>query len=100
MPDYTNQGSGEATDAHAVNCHKLALSEPYHGNNYSIIFKRKTSLSKVYYIITKMELTKLSDDNLTFDYYYSITKNNQITIGVGMNHNALQMVSTTNAQTI
>ena len=95
MPDYPSividpQGSGEAEDA---DCSKLVLNEPYHGSNYSVVFKRNSSTDNLYYVIAKMEVQKLSDDTLTFNYYYSIRKGNRLVMVAGMNNKALQMVS-------
>ena len=92
------QSSGDAEDVYIAECSKLVLNEPYHGNNYSIVFKRKTSLNYLYHVITKMELAKLSNDTVTFNFYYSIKKGNQIIMVVGMNNKALQMVSSKNVQ--
>ena len=98
MPDYPRiiidpQGSGEAEVVYIADCSKLVLKEPYYGSNYSIVFKHKTSLNTLYHVIAKMELAKLNDDTLTFNYYYSIKKGNQIIMVAGMNNKALQMVS-------
>ena len=92
------QSSSDAEDVYIAECSKLVLNEPYHGNNYSIVFKRKTSLNYLYHVITKMELAKLSNDTVTFNFYYSIKKGNQIIMVVGMNNKALQMVSSKNVQ--
>ena len=40
-----------------------------------------------------MELAKLDDDTITFNYYHSIKKGKKITMVVGMNMKALFMVS-------
>ena len=87
------QGSGDVEDVYIAECSKLILNEPYHGNNFSVVFKRKTSLNTLYHVITKMELAKLSDDTVTFNFYYSIKKGTQIIMVVGMNNKALKMVS-------
>ena len=87
------QGSGEAEDVHTADCSKLVLNESYHGDNYSVTFKHGTSLNTLYYVITKMELAKLNDNTLTFNYYYSIKKGKKIIMVVGMNIEALNMVS-------
>ena len=93
------QSSSDAEDVYIAECSKLVLNEPYHGNNYSIVFKRKTSLNYLYHVITKMELAKLSNDStVTFNFYYSIKKGNQIIMVAEMNNKALQMVSSKNVQ--
>lgn len=102
MPDYpssiidpqgSGMGSGEAEDVYALDCFKLVLSESYHGSNYSVTFKRKSSLNTLYRVITQMELAKLNDSTINFEYYHSIKKGNQLTMAVGMNLKALNMVS-------
>ena len=40
-----------------------------------------------------MELAKLSDDTITFNYYHSIKKGKKLTMVVEMNIMALHMVS-------
>ena len=82
-------------NVHTADCFKLVLKQPYHGSNYSVVFKRKTSLNTLYYVITKMELAKLNDSNITFNYYYSIKKGNKIIMAVEMNIKALHMVINT-----
>ena len=97
LPDYDPQsvidlqgsGSGKAENVYA-GCSKLTLEEPYNGNTYAVTLKQKNHL---YHVITKMELAELSDNTLTFDYYYSIRKGNQLTMVVKMNTKALNMVS-------
>ena len=87
------QDSGEVKDEYIEDCSKLVLKEPYHGNNYSVVLKRKTSLNTLYHIITTMELAKLSDDTIAFTYYHSMKKGKKITMVVEMNIKALHMVS-------
>ena len=98
LPDYPRitiapQGSDETKDTYTTNCSKLVLKEPYHGSNYSVAFKPKSSPDTLYYVIAKLELQKLNDDTLTFHYYYSIKKGNKMVMVVEMNNKALQMVS-------
>ena len=92
-PQGSGMGSGEADDVYATDCFKLVLNEPYHGSNYSVTFKSNASLNTLYHVITKMELTKLSDSTINFEYYYSINKSNKISMVVGMNIKALHIVS-------
>jgi len=101
FPDYPKthidpHSSDEIEDVHvyATDCFKLVLKEPYSGNNYSITFKPKTSLNTLYYVITKMELAKLNDSTITFNYYHSIRKGKKVIMIVGMNAKALHMVNT------
>ena len=98
LPDYPRsvidpQDFDETKDVYVGDCFKLVLNEPYHGSNYSIILKRKTSLNALFYIITRMELAKLNDSTLTFNYYHSIKKGKKIIMVVGMNIKALHVVS-------
>ena len=80
-------------DLHAAECFKLVLNEPYNGSNYSVTFKGNISLNTLYRVITKMELAKLSDNTLSFNYYHSIRKGKRMTMIVRMNIKALHMVS-------
>ena len=101
LPDYPkilidSQGSGEAEDINTADCSKLVLKEPYQGYNYSIAFKRKTSLNALFDVITKMEQEKLRDSTLTFNYHYSFRKGKRIFMIVEMNIKAIQMVSNSN----
>ena len=97
LPDYPkthiDPQTFETKNVYVGDCSKLVLKEPYHGENYSVTFKRKTSLNTLYYVITKMELAKLDDNTLTFNYYHSIKKGKKIVMVVGMNIKALHMVS-------
>jgi len=85
------EGSGGLDST--IDCSKLILDESYNGNDYSIIFKPKTSSNDLYYIITKMESTKLSDKSITFNYHYAIRKGKQLSMVVEINRKALEMVS-------
>ena len=101
MPYYPTsgvdpQGPNESEDVYTTNCSKLILKEPYHGNNYTITFKRKTSLNVMFDVITELELAELSDNTLTFNYHYSMKKGRKITMVVEMNIKALQMVRDNN----
>ena len=92
-PQSSGIGSGEVEDVYIGDCFKLDLKEPYHGNNYSVTFKRKTSLDTFHDVVAKMKLAALNDDVIDFTYYFSIRKDNQIIMVVGMNVKALHMVS-------
>ena len=92
-PQSSGLGSGEAEDAYTGDCFKLDLKQPYHGNNYSVTFKRTTLLDMFHSVVAKMKQAKLSNDAIDFTYYYSIRKDNQIIMVVGMNSKALHMVS-------
>lgn len=99
LPNYSKslietQGSGESGDvpSHTADC---VLDKSSDNSNHSITFKQKVSLNILYHIVTKMELAKLSDETLIFNFYYSIWKNNQIIMTVEMNTKALNMVGNT-----
>lgn len=92
-PQSSVVGSGEAKDAYIGDCFKFDLKQPYHGNNYSVTFKRKTSLDKFHSVVAIMKQAKPSNDVIDFTYCYSIRKDNQIIMVVGMNIKALHMVS-------
>ena len=100
MPEYPKsvinpaQSSDEAGDLNATGCFKLVHKEPYSGNNFSVIFKPKSSLNTLYRVITKMEVAKLNDNTVTFDFFYAMKKGNKIIMVVGMNIKALKIVST------
>ena len=101
LPDYPRSiidppDLEKPKDVYIAGCSKLVLKQPYHGTNYSIIFKHKTSLNTLYHVITKMELTKLSDNTITFNYYYSVKKGNKIIMVAEMNDKGLHMVSHNN----
>ena len=90
LPDYPK------SHIDPINCSKLVLKESYHGHNYSITFRRKTSLNTLYWIITKMEIAKLSDSTINFNYHHSIKKGKKIIMVAEMNQKALHMVSDNN----
>ena len=92
-PQSSGVGSGEAEDVYIGDCFKLDLREPYHGKNYSVTFKRKTSLETFHNVIAKMKQATLNDDVTDFTYYYSIRKDNQIIMVVRMSIKVLHMVS-------
>lgn len=76
-PRSSGVGSGEAEDAHIGDYFKLDLKQPYHGNNYSVNFKQKSSLDKFHSVVAKMKQAKPSNDAIDFTYYYSIRKDSQ-----------------------
>ena len=107
LPDYPKPiidppvfGKAENEYVYAGDCFKLVFNQPYHGNNYSIIFKRRTTLNTLYHIITKMELAKLDDSNLTFNHYYTMRKDKKIIMAARMNIKALNMVSNNESKAV
>ena len=90
FPDYPR------SHVDPIDCPKLVLKESYHGHNYSITFRRKTTLNTLYWIITKMELAKLNDGTIKFNYYHSIRKGKKIIMVAEMNQQALHMVRDNN----
>ena len=98
-PDYMKsvifpQSSGEPEDKiHITDCPKLVLKEPYYnGTNYTVTFKSKTTLDTLYHVITILELAKLTDNTITFSFYYAARKGNKISMAVEMNTKAIEMV--------
>ena len=97
LPDYPKSiidppDLDKPKDVYIAGCSKLAIKKPYHGANYSIIFKHKTSLNTLYHVITKIELAKLSDKTITFNFYYSVMKGKKVTMVAEMNDKAIYMV--------
>ena len=86
------EGSGESVDI--IDCPKLILDDSHSGNDYSIAFKPKTTTSKLYYLIIKMQLAEHGDGSISFKYHYSVRKGKQYYMIAKMNTKALEMVST------
>ena len=101
MPDYPRsvifpQSSGEGeNNIHITDCPKLVLEEPYYNNgtNYTVTFKSKTTLDTLYHVITTLQLAKLSDNTITFSFYYAVKKGKKISVVIEMNTKAIEMVS-------
>ena len=96
IPELT-EGSGDVTDVEDnVDCSKLILTEPYTASNtsedYSIVLKPRTSTTDLYNIISRIEIEKLNDDSLSFNYQHSTKKGNTIRMIVTMNTKALKLV--------
>ena len=98
-PDYIKsvifpQSSGEPEDKiYITDCPKLVLKEPnYSGTNYTVTFKPKTTLDTLYHVITILELAKLTDNTITFSFYYAARKGSKISMAVEMNTKAIEMV--------
>ena len=81
--------SSEVTGEDTVDCSKLILTEPYNGEEYSIILKRRASTTDLYNIISRIEIEKLNDESLSFIYHHATRKALMVT----MNTKALELVS-------
>ena len=92
IPELT-EGSGDVTEKDTVDCSKLILTEPYTGEDYSIVLKPRASDTDLYNIISRVEIEKLNDESLSFTYHYATRRGQSITINVTMNTKALELVS-------
>ena len=81
---------GDVTKEDTVDCSKLILTEPYNGEDYSIVLKHRTDLAN---IITKMEQMKLEDEDLSITFHYATRTSRKIKLVVTMNTKALELVS-------
>ena len=95
IPDYPKfvDNSSEVTKEDTVDCSKLILTEPYNGEDYSIVLKRRTSTTDMYNIISRVEIERLKDESLIFEYHHAARKGRVITFRVTMNVKALELVS-------
>ena len=95
IPDYPElvDNSSEVTEENTVDCSKLILTEPYNGEDYSIVLKRRASTTDLYNIISRIEIEKLNDESLSFIYHHATRKAKVITLIVTMNTKALELVS-------
>ena len=99
IPDYPTtpeltDGSGDVTEEDTVDCSKLILTEPYTGEDYSIVLKPSASNTDLYNIISNMEQEKLNDDAVFFKYRYAARRSTSLTLRIMMNVKALELVST------
>ena len=98
IPDYPiipelTEGSGDVTEEDTVDCSKLILTEPYTGEDYSIVLKSRASTTDLYNIISRVEIEKLNDKSLSFSYHHAERKGRVIRLIVTMNIKALELVS-------
>ena len=91
IPDYT-ENSSDVTEEDTVDCSKLILTEPYTGENYSIVLKPRASTTDLYNIISRVEIEKLNDESLSLTYHYATRRGKSIAIIVTMNTKALELV--------
>ena len=93
VPERSHLSSGGVTEEDTVDCSKLILTEPYTGENYSIVLKPRASTTDLYKIISRVEIEKLNDESLSFTHHYATRRGKLITITVTMNTKALELVS-------
>ena len=98
IPDYSKipeltEGSAVVTEEITVDCSKLILTEPYNGEDYSIVLKPRASTTDLYNIISRVEIEKLNDESLSFTYHHATKRGKTIEMNVTMNTNALKLVS-------
>ena len=91
-PDTTKHFD-DVTEEDTVDCSKLILSEPYIGEDYSILLKSRASTTDLYNIISRVEIEKLNDKSLSFSYHHAERKRKAIRLVVTMNIQALELVS-------
>ncbi|XP_065912312.1 uncharacterized protein [Dysidea avara] len=97
IPDYPmipelTEGSGDVTEEDTVDCSKLILTEPYTGEDYSVVLKSRVSTTDLFNIISKMEQEKLSDEDLSITFHYATRPGRAIKLVVTMNTKALEMI--------
>ena len=94
IPDYPGltKVPGEVTEENIAVCSKLILSEPYNGEDYSIVLKPRASTTDLYNIISRVEIEKLNDESLSFAYHHAARRGKTIEMIVTMNTNALKLV--------
>ena len=93
MIKHNQQDLGDVTEEDTIDCPKLILTEPYNGEEYSIVLKYRTSTTDLYNIISRVETEKLNDESLSFTYHYATRSGKVITMIVTMNKKALELVS-------
>jgi len=91
--EHNQQDLGDVTEEDTIDCSKLVLTEPYNGENYSIVLKPRTSTTDLYNIISRVEIEKLNDESLSLTYHYATRRRKVITMIVTMNTKALELVS-------
>ena len=90
IPKLT-EGSGDVEET-TIDCSKLILTEPYNGEDYSIVLKPRTTTTDMYNIISRIEIEELNDESLFFNYNHSVRMGETLTIIVTMNNKALNLV--------
>ncbi|XP_065911835.1 uncharacterized protein [Dysidea avara] len=82
----------DVTEEDTVDCSKLILTEPYTGEDYSIVLKSRASTTDLSNIISKMEQEKLSDEDLSITFHYATRRGRAIKLVVTMNTKALELI--------
>ena len=93
MVEHIQQDLGEVTEEDSVDCLKLILTEPYNGEDYSIVLKSRASSTDMENIISRADVEKLNDESLSFTYHHAVRRGKAIEMIVTMNTNALKLVS-------
>jgi len=98
IPDYPmipelTEGSGDVTEEDTVDCSKLILTEPYNGEDYSIVLKPRTSTTDMYNIISRLQIEKMNDEVVYFRYHYAARRGTSLKLIMTMNIKALELVS-------
>ncbi|XP_065910718.1 uncharacterized protein [Dysidea avara] len=96
VPDYPmipelTEGSGDVIEEDTVDCSKLILTEPYTGEDYSIVLKPRTSTTDLYNIISRVEIEKMNDEAVSFRYHYAARRGTSLKLIVTMNIKALEL---------
>jgi len=60
------EGSGDVTEEDTVDCSKLILTEPYNGEDYSIVMKHRTSFTDLENIISTADIEQLNDESIFY----------------------------------
>jgi len=94
IPDYPGltKDSGKVTEEDTVDCSKLILTEPYNGEDYSVVLKPRVSTTDLENIVSRVEIEKLNDKSISFTYHHSSRRGKVIEMIVTMNTNALKLV--------
>ena len=93
MIKHNQQDLDDVTEEDTIDCPKLILTEPYNGEDYSIVLKPRASSTDMENIIRRVETEKLNDKSLSISYHYAIRSRKVITMIVTMNRKALELVS-------
>ena len=89
---HNQRDLGEVTKEDTVDCPKLILTEPYNGEDYSIVLKSRASFNDMGNIISRVDVEKLKNESLSFTYHHAARRGKIIEMSVTMNTNALKLV--------
>jgi len=90
--EHNQRDLGEVTEEDTIDCPKLILTEPYSGEDYSIVLKPSASSTDMENIISKADIEKLKDESISFTYHHAARRGKAIEMNVTMNTNALKLV--------